>query len=71
MDSSSLFLTGNTVYACAMLDLERDGATVIEILVGAGPGTVNDAFFRFVVDMGAPGPDQQKGGDLYYFTTGL
>jgi len=45
MDSSSLFLTGNTVYACAMLDLERDGATVIEILVGAGPGTVNDAFF--------------------------
>jgi hypothetical protein len=64
MDSSSLFLTGNTdtVYACAMLDLEKDGATVIEIPAGAGPGTVNDAFFRFVVDMGAPGPDQQKGG---------
>lgn len=64
MDSSPLFLTGNTdtVYACAMLDLEKDGATVVEIPAGAGPGTVNDAFFRFVVDMGAPGPDAKKGG---------
>jgi hypothetical protein len=64
MDSNALFLTGNTdtVYASAMLDLEKDGATVIEIPQGAGPGTVNDAFFRFVVDMGAPGPDRKKGG---------
>ncbi|NQZ53985.1 MAG: DUF1254 domain-containing protein [Piscirickettsiaceae bacterium] len=64
MDSAPLFLTGNTdtVYAAAMLDLEKDGATVVEIPAGAGPGTVNDAFFRFVVDMGAPGPDAKKGG---------
>ena len=64
MDSAPLFLTGNTdtVYALSMLDLERDGATVVEIPAGAGPGTVNDAFFRFVVDMGAPGPDAMKGG---------
>lgn len=64
MDSNALFLTGNTdtVYASAMLDLEKDGATVIEIPEGAGPGTVNDAFFRFVVDMGPPGPDRKKGG---------
>ena len=64
MDAKSLFLTGNasTVYASAILDLERDGATVVEVPAGAGPGTVNDAFFRFVVDMGAPGPDRKKGG---------
>jgi hypothetical protein len=64
LDSTSLFLTGNTdtVYACAVLDLERDGVTVVEIPAGAGPGTINDAFFRFVVDMGAPGPDAQQGG---------
>jgi len=64
MDANSLFLTGNasTVYASAVLDLERDGATVVEVPAGAGPGTVNDAFFRFVVDMGAPGPDAKKGG---------
>jgi len=64
MDSNSLFLTGNTdtIYALGMLDLQRDGPTVVEIPPGAGPGTVNDAYFRFVIDMGAPGPDRGKGG---------
>ncbi len=64
MDAKSLFLTGNasTVYASAFLDLQKDGPTVIEVPAGAGPGTVDDAFFRFVVDMGAPGPDRKKGG---------
>ena len=64
MDSNPLFLTGNTdtVYAAAILDLEKDGVTVVEVPPGSGPGTLNDAFFRFVVDMGAPGPDRKKGG---------
>ncbi len=64
MDSNPLFLTGNTdtVYCMVFLDLEADGPTVVEIPPGCGPGTVNDAFFRFVVDMGGPGPDQGKGG---------
>ena len=64
MDSNSLFLTGNTdtIYAIGILDLERDGPTVVEVPAGAGPGTVNDAYFRFVIDMGAPGPDRGKGG---------
>jgi hypothetical protein len=64
MDSKALFLTGNTstVYAIPILDLKKDGPTVVEIPAGAGPGTVNDAFFRFVIDMGAPGPDRGKGG---------
>jgi hypothetical protein len=64
MDSNPLFLTGNTdtVYASTILDLEKDGPTVIEVPKGSGPGTVNDAFFRFVIDMGAPGPDRGQGG---------
>ena len=64
MDSNPLFLTGNTdtVYASGILDLEKDGPTVVEIPPGCGPGTVNDAWFRFVVDMGAPGPDRGQGG---------
>ena len=64
MDSKALFLTGNssTVYAVPLLDLKKDGPTVVEIPAGAGPGTVNDAYFRFVCDMGAPGPDRGKGG---------
>ena len=64
LDSNPLFLTGNTdtVYVSGFLDLERDGPTVVEIPPGSGPGTVNDAFFRFVVDMGGPGPDRGQGG---------
>jgi hypothetical protein len=64
MDSNSLFLTGNTdtVYVSVFLDLEKDGPMVIEVPPGTGPGTVNDAFFRFVVDTGPPGPDKGQGG---------
>ena len=64
LDSNALFLTGNTdtVYCSVILDLETDGPTVVEIPPGSGPGTVNDAFFRFVVDVGFPGPDRGKGG---------
>lgn len=63
MDSKSLFLTGNTdtVYVASILNLGTDGPTVIEVPGGAGPGTVNDAYFRFVADMGKPGPDKGQG----------
>lgn len=64
LDSNPLLLTGNTdtVYALVMLDIERDGPTVIEVPPGCGPGTVDDAWFRFVVDLGMPGPDRGAGG---------
>jgi hypothetical protein len=64
LDANPLLLTGNTdtVYCIGFLDLQTDGPTVVEVPPGSGPGTVNDAFFRFVVDMGAPGPDRGKGG---------
>jgi hypothetical protein len=64
MDSNSLFLTGNTdtVYVSAFFDLKKHGPMVIEIPPGTGPGTVNDAFFRFVIDTGPPGPDRGEGG---------
>ncbi len=72
LDSNPLFLTGNTstVYASAFLNLQEDGPTVVEIPAGSGPGTVNDAFFRFVVDMGAPGPDRGKGGNYLILPPG-
>lgn len=64
LDSNPLFLTGNTgtVYVSSFLDLGRDGPTVIEVPPGMGPGTVDDAFFRFVIDLGGPGPGKGKGG---------
>ncbi|CAJ1422654.1 unnamed protein product [Effrenium voratum] len=68
MDCRSIFLTPNTdtVYAMLLLDLKRDGPTVMEIPPGAGPGFVNDAFFRYVGDMGGPGPDRGAGGKYLY-----
>ena len=64
MDSNPFFLTGNTdtVYVSVFMNLKTDGPTVVEIPAKCGPGTVNDAFFRFVTDMGIPGPDRGKGG---------
>jgi hypothetical protein len=64
LDSAPLFLTGNTdtVYCMGILDLQKDGPTVVEIPAGCGPGTIDDAYFRFVIDLGAPGPDRGKGG---------
>jgi hypothetical protein len=64
MDSNSLFLTGNTdtVYISAFLDLRRDGPTVVEVPAGGGPGMINDAYFRYMINLGPPGPDKGKGG---------
>jgi len=64
LDSKPLFLTGDTdtVYASAFLDLERDGPTVVDVPPDCGSGSVIDAFFRPVVDVGAAGPDHGKGG---------
>ncbi|WP_339613719.1 DUF1254 domain-containing protein, partial [uncultured Rubinisphaera sp.] len=62
MDSSSLFLTGNTdsIYSLMWLDL-KDGPLVIEsppnIL-----GFIDDHWFRYVGDIGIVGPDKGKGG---------
>jgi hypothetical protein len=64
MDSETLLLTANTetVYVFMTLDLERDGAIVVEIPPHCGPALVDDAYFRFVTDMGPPGPDGGAGG---------
>lgn len=62
MDANSLFLTANcdTIYAMGALDLTK-GPMVIE----TPPlflGTVQDAWFNWVIDLGLPGPDRGKGG---------
>ncbi len=62
MDAKSLFLTANadTIYTLGMLDL-TNGPMVLEI----GPGmlgAVDDQWFRWVIDLGAPGADRGEGG---------
>src|SRR5262249_38010067 len=62
MDARSIFLTPNstTVYAFTCVDL-KDGPMVLEIPAGV-LGPVDDAYFRFVTDLGLTGPDKGKGG---------
>ena len=62
MDASSLFLTANadTVYFVGMLDLSN-GPMVLETPPKA-LGTLDDFWWRWVIDFGAPGPDRGLGG---------
>jgi hypothetical protein len=62
MDSRSLFLTGNTetIYAITWLNTQ-DGPVVFELPANV-LGMIDDFWFRFVSDVGLPGPDKGKGG---------
>ena len=63
MDSRTPVITSNTstMYAYAPTDLAKDGPTVIEIPPGM-LGFLDDAWQRFVGNMGVTGPDKGKGG---------
>ncbi|MEZ5570398.1 MAG: DUF1254 domain-containing protein [Halioglobus sp.] len=63
LDSQTLVVTANTstLYAYTFTDLAQDGPTVIEVPPGM-LGFLNDAWQRFVGNMGVTGPDKGKGG---------
>lgn len=67
MDSASLFLTGNcdTVYFWGFVDLS-DGPMVLDVPALGAPsgilGVIDDMWFRWVTDIGLPGPDRSEGG---------
>jgi hypothetical protein len=62
MDARSLFLTANadTVYFLGILDLTH-GPMVLETPPRA-LGTLDDFWWRWIIDFGAPGPDRGLGG---------
>jgi hypothetical protein len=62
MDSNSLFLTANadTIYTLSVLDLTK-GPLVVEV-PPKSIGTLNDMWFGWIIDIGAPGPDRGEGG---------
>jgi hypothetical protein len=62
MDAKSLFLTANAdvVYYFTVLDLTK-GPMVLETPPKA-LGTIDDFWWRYVIDFGAPGPDRGEGG---------
>lgn len=63
LDSRSLFLTPNTstMYVMPVLDLKKEGPTVIDAPAGM-LGAFNDAWFRYAGDVGPFGQDKGKGG---------
>jgi hypothetical protein len=67
MDSASMFLTANcdTVYFWGFIDLS-DGPMVLDVPALGPPsgllGTIDDMWFRWVTDVGLPGPDRGAGG---------
>jgi hypothetical protein len=62
MDARQLFLSANstTIYITSCFDL-RNGPVVLEVPAGV-LGPLDDAYFRFVTDVGMTGPDKGKGG---------
>jgi hypothetical protein len=62
MDSASIFLTANadTIYYISFVDLSK-GPMVFESPPGA-LGTIDDMWFRWIIDFGRPGPDRGEGG---------
>ena len=71
LDSQPLFLTGNTstMYVMPTLDLERDGPTVMEVPPGM-LGLIDNAWFRYLGDIGPLGPDRGKGGKFLILPPG-
>ncbi len=63
MDSKALFLTANTstLYILPHLDTKTDGPMVVEVPPGM-LGAFNDAWFRYIGDVGLAGPDRGRGG---------
>jgi len=63
MDSKPLFLTANTstLYATPFLDLKATGPMVMEVPAGM-LGAFNDAWFRYIADIGPFGQDKGMGG---------
>jgi hypothetical protein len=62
LDARSLFLTANTTTPYTLLYLStKDGPLVVEVPPEV-LGPIDDAWFRWVTDVGITGPDKGKGG---------
>jgi len=71
LDSKGLFLTGNTstMYVIPDFDLKKNGPMVLEAPPGM-LGAFNDAWFRYLQDIGLAGPDRGKGGKFLLLPPG-
>lgn len=70
--SEPVFLTPNTetTYGVTFLDLKSWGPTVVEV-PSQSLCVVDDFWFRYVADMGIPGPDRGAGGKYLFLPPGF
>jgi hypothetical protein len=66
MDARSLFLTPNSTTVYCMTELSLQNGPVIMELPPAVLGPVDDAFFRWITDLGFTGPDKGQGGKYLF-----
>ena len=66
-DARTLGLTWNTTtpYSFAEINV-KDEPAIVEVPAGKLVGAVDDAFFRWVTDLGFTGPNQGKGGKFVF-----
>jgi hypothetical protein len=71
VDSRALALTPNTqtVTLTSNFDLKKTGPMVMEIPPGV-LGLADDAWMRYIIDMGMVGPDKGKGGKYLFLPPG-
>jgi len=62
LDSKSLFLTANTTTAYSVVWLDTTNGPVVLEVPPDVLGPMDDAWFRWVTDVGFTGPDKGKGG---------
>ena len=71
-DHNMLFTTANpdVIYAFAWLDLKKEGAMVLDMPPGL-QGLLDDMWHRPITDIGAAGPDRNKGGKYLILPPGF
>lgn len=66
MDARSLFLTANTTTAYCFAEINVKDGPVAAVIPPGVLGPVDDAYFRWVTDVGLTGPDMGKGGKYLF-----
>lgn len=66
LDARSLYLTPNTSTPYGMMEIDVKDGPIVVVMPPDVLGPVGDAFFRYVTDFGAIGPDKGKGGKYLF-----
>lgn len=65
-DARNLLLTANSTTMYGMVEIDVKNGPVVVVVPPGVLGPVDDAYFRFVTDIGLTGPDQGKGGKYLF-----